>query len=71
MVPGIPGYVSMRERANMKWTKADGTQNPDWWETEGKRDTDSNDRVESAGEDVQDDWEIVSLYHMYGTVDDR
>jgi hypothetical protein len=55
----------------MKWTKADGTQNPDWWETEGKRDTDSNDRVESAGEDVQDDWEIVSLYHMYGTVDDR
>lgn len=38
MVPGIPGYVSMRDRANMQWTKSDGTQNPDWWEVEGKRD---------------------------------
>lgn len=39
MVPGIPGYVSMRDRANMQWTKSDGTQNPDWWEVEAKRDT--------------------------------
>jgi len=64
MVPGIPGYVSMRERQNMKWTKADGTQNPDWWEIDGKRDTDLLEKVKNAGqaqtEDL-DDYEIVSL----------
>jgi hypothetical protein len=64
MVPGIPGYISMRERQNMKWTKADGTQNPDWWEIDGKRDTDLLEKVENAGqaqtEDL-DDYEIVSI----------
>ena len=63
MVPGIPGYISMRERQNMKWTKADGTQNPDWWEIDGKRDTDLLEKVKNAGqaqtEDL-DDYEIVS-----------
>jgi len=63
MVPGIPGYVSMRERQNMKWTKADGTQNPDWWEIDGKRDTDLLEKVQNAGqaqaEDI-DEYEIVS-----------
>jgi len=64
MVPGIPGYVSMRERQNMKWTKADGTQNPDWWEIDGKRDTDLLEKVKNAGQaqtDDLDDYEIVSL----------
>ncbi|WWD16693.1 hypothetical protein CI109_101123 [Kwoniella shandongensis] len=32
VVPGIPGYVPMRDRLNMLWTKADGSQDPDWWE---------------------------------------
>ena len=48
----------------MKWTKADGTQNPDWWEIDGKRDTDLLEKVKNAGkaqtEDL-DDYEIVSL----------
>jgi hypothetical protein len=61
MVPGIPGYVSMRERANMKWTKADGTQDPDWWEIEGKRDTDSKEKVEVAGQGEEEDFEIVRI----------
>ena len=48
----------------MKWTKADGTQNPDWWEIDGKRDSDLLEKVKNAGqaqtEDL-DDYEIVSL----------
>ena len=48
----------------MKWTKADGTQNPDWWEIDGKRDTDLLEKVKNAGTaqtDDLDDYEIVSL----------
>jgi len=32
MVPGMPGYVPMRERP--AFTKADGWRTPDWWEVE-------------------------------------
>lgn len=38
LVPGVPGYVPMRERQHMTWARADGTENPDWWEVEGKKD---------------------------------
>lgn len=48
MVPGIPGYISMRDRANMQWTKSDGTQNPDWWEVEAKSEG-MNEKVANAG----------------------
>jgi hypothetical protein len=74
MVPGIPGYVSMRERQNMKWTKADGTQNPDWWEIDGKRDTDLLEKVQNAGQvrgEDMDDYEIVSLQIAVAILADR
>ena len=68
MVPGIPGYVSMRDRANMQWTKSDGTQNPDWWEVEGKRDMvgqekDKEKIIAQAGSDsgYRDEQDLVSL----------
>ncbi|KAK4687424.1 hypothetical protein P7C73_g2691, partial [Tremellales sp. Uapishka_1] len=32
LVPGLPGYVPMRDRDQLTWTKADGTSSPDWWE---------------------------------------
>jgi len=69
MVPGIPGYVSMRERQNMKWTKADGTQNPDWWEIDSKRDTDVSEKVEYAGQaqEGEDEFVIVS-HHAFRTL---
>lgn len=65
MVPGIPGYVSMRDRANLQWTKSDGTQNPDWWEVEGKGDSAAeNEKIASAGsgshERDTDDLDLVS-----------
>jgi hypothetical protein len=44
----------------MKWTKADGTQDPDWWEIDGKRDTDLLEKVQNAGRDIEEDLEIVS-----------
>ena len=36
MVPGVPGYIPMRERNHMTWAKSDGTESPDWWEVQGK-----------------------------------
>lgn len=38
----------MRDRANMHWTKSDGSQNPDWWEVEAKRDG-LDEKVANAG----------------------
>lgn len=35
LVPGVPGYVPMRDR-QMTWARADGSEDPDWWEVEGK-----------------------------------
>ncbi|WVQ73738.1 hypothetical protein IAR50_003318 [Cryptococcus sp. DSM 104548] len=32
MVPGIPGYVPMRDRHGFQWLKSNGKQSPDWWE---------------------------------------
>lgn len=37
LVPGVPGYIPIRERHAMNWTRADGSENPDWWEVEGKK----------------------------------
>ncbi|WVQ79050.1 hypothetical protein IAT38_001143 [Cryptococcus sp. DSM 104549] len=34
MVPGVPGYIPMRDRRAMIWDKADGSKLPDWWEVE-------------------------------------
>ncbi|WVF66876.1 hypothetical protein IAT40_001619 [Kwoniella sp. CBS 6097] len=34
IVPGIPGYIPLRERRHMGWMKSDGSQRPDWWEVE-------------------------------------
>jgi hypothetical protein len=71
MVPGIPGYVSMRERQNLKWTKADGTQNPDWWEIDSKRDTDTLERIQYAGQDSEDELVIVSGAILVGAANGR
>lgn len=38
----------MRDRANMQWTKSDGSQNPDWWEVEAKRDG-MDEKISNAG----------------------
>lgn len=43
----------------MKWTKADGTQNPDWWEIDGKKRS-ADEEVQTAGDDNEDDSELVS-----------
>jgi hypothetical protein len=32
MVPGVPGYVPMRDRGHLQWKRADGSISPDWWE---------------------------------------
>ncbi|ORY27492.1 hypothetical protein BCR39DRAFT_469318 [Naematelia encephala] len=32
LVPGIPGYIPVRERTTLSWAKSDGTQSPDWWD---------------------------------------
>jgi hypothetical protein len=45
----------------MKWTKADGTQNPDWWEIDGKKRS-ADEEVQTAGEDNEDDSELVSAH---------
>lgn len=34
IVPGIPGYVPVRDRQGMRWTRSDGRENPDWWDVE-------------------------------------
>ncbi|WVR03992.1 hypothetical protein IAU60_000991 [Kwoniella sp. DSM 27419] len=34
LVPGLDGYIPLRERRHLGWTKADGSQHPDWWEVE-------------------------------------
>lgn len=39
LVPGVPGYVPMRDRQfmNLRWTKSDGSEDPDWWEVKGNK----------------------------------
>ena len=32
LVPGVPGYIPIRERRTMTWARSDGTEAPDWWE---------------------------------------
>ena len=32
MVPGVPGYVSVRDRQDLTWAKQVGRTEPDWWE---------------------------------------
>ncbi|KAK6907148.1 hypothetical protein I203_101138 [Kwoniella mangroviensis CBS 8507] len=34
IVPGVPGYIPLRDRRHMNWMKADGSNHPDWWEIE-------------------------------------
>ncbi|WWC68826.1 uncharacterized protein I206_102761 [Kwoniella pini CBS 10737] len=34
IVPGVPGYIPLRDRRNLNWLKADGSNHPDWWEVE-------------------------------------
>lgn len=36
LVPGVPGYVPIRDRRNFMWTKSDGSTLPDWWEVAGE-----------------------------------
>ncbi|WWC87675.1 uncharacterized protein L201_002566 [Kwoniella dendrophila CBS 6074] len=38
IVPGIPGYIPLRDRRNLNWLKSDGSNHPDWWEIEKKSD---------------------------------
>lgn len=49
----------------MQWTKADGTQNPDWWEVEGKGDSiEEKDQLATAGsgsnDTENDNFDLVS-----------
>jgi hypothetical protein len=32
LVPGVPGYVPVRDRALLTWTRGDGSESPEWWE---------------------------------------
>ena len=52
LVPGVPGYVPMRDRQSlsMRWARSDGTEDPDWWEVKGKG---VMSVVEGLGEEVQ------------------
>ena len=36
LVPGVPGYVPVRDRRSFMWTKSDGSTLPDWWEVAGE-----------------------------------
>lgn len=47
MVPGMPGYVPMRERP--AFVKADGWRTPDWWEVEPEK---QSEEVESGASDA-------------------
>jgi hypothetical protein len=48
MVPGIPGYVPMRERQTVGWLRSDGGDRPDIWDIEGKRGFASNEKSPEA-----------------------
>ncbi|ODO06163.1 hypothetical protein L198_01395 [Cryptococcus wingfieldii CBS 7118] len=38
MVPGIPGYVPMRDRRGYQWLQSNGKQSPEWWDISGNPD---------------------------------
>ncbi|WWC60103.1 uncharacterized protein I303_102667 [Kwoniella dejecticola CBS 10117] len=53
IVPGIPGYVPLRDRRNLNWLKADGSNHPDWWEVEkvpGEEEANLQEAEEKSGE---------------------
>ncbi|WVQ94485.1 hypothetical protein IAU59_001564 [Kwoniella sp. CBS 9459] len=49
IVPGIPGYIPLRERRHMGWLKSDGSQRPDWWEVE-QVEADAEAAADEAGD---------------------
>jgi hypothetical protein len=67
VVPGLPGYVPVRERQALKWARSDGREDPDWWEIgkEGPQNekTQMPPQVSMANEDFLDDaiMEFVSV----------
>ncbi|KAK8861401.1 hypothetical protein IAR55_002220 [Kwoniella newhampshirensis] len=54
IVPGVPGYVPMRERQSLLWTRSDGSSNPDWWEINrlNRFSDEKNEGGGGAGHDV-------------------
>lgn len=36
MVPGLPGYIPMRERQALGWMRTTGGERPNIWDVEGK-----------------------------------
>ncbi|WRT65510.1 uncharacterized protein IL334_002454 [Kwoniella shivajii] len=34
IVPGVPGYIPLRDRRHLNWLRPDGSNLPDWWEVE-------------------------------------
>lgn len=54
MVPGVPGYIPLRDRGQLQWTKADGSVSPDWWEVGSDKEkaeeaTEKSRQMESYG----------------------
>ena len=58
LVPGVPGYVPMRDRQIMSWAKSDGSENPDWWDIMGRDDTKKEEETQPVWdrEHVADDF---------------
>ena len=46
-MPGIPGYIPLRDRDEAAWTRPDGTISPDWWEV--KQDSNAGAKEEKDG----------------------
>ncbi|WVW79936.1 hypothetical protein I302_101907 [Kwoniella bestiolae CBS 10118] len=58
IVPGVPGYIPLRDRRNLNWMKADGSNQPDWWEIEkakGENGVNSEDTPVQQSSAIVDD----------------
>ncbi|ORX36351.1 hypothetical protein BD324DRAFT_490463 [Kockovaella imperatae] len=51
MVPGVPGYIPIRERRTMNWTRFDGTEAPAWWEVENGEKAHGEESIQQARRD--------------------
>ncbi|ODN80941.1 hypothetical protein, variant 1 [Cryptococcus amylolentus CBS 6039] len=49
MVPGIPGYVPLRDRHGYQWLRSNGKQSPEWWDISGDPDKLDEGTVSKAG----------------------